>query len=293
MRSEDLELGRAYELAGTREARVIVTVLETSPEDRRRSKVRVRFESGVKRGEISLIWTGKILRPPDRPAPPRKKRPQRRTSPPPDDRPIVRGDVVTLEGTGDLLWTVANLDPDKREATIDGEPFGQRLTITKPLSQLRLRPPRLAPVDDVDDVFAPFEIVSTPPEAEFVPDDLAAIRRAQLAPETPRRALDVLLEDVLFSEACVREYGRTYAPKAPASKRLDYLRGEVLRRGFLVPDGSLRDGEYARIQVPGRFEFTLPTRPAAEHPVQVSELRPAPRRRRSQRRNKGARRDAA
>lgn len=274
-----MTVGETYALSGHR--RIKVTYLDTPPEVRAQRRVRVRFETGVTAGRVNDVPTVSIAGPWDRqtvPAPSRKPPAQR-----PSRGPRTRaraGDIVVLAQTGELAWTVVAIDEDAGEATIATEIFGQPDTRTAALDSLQVRVPE-----------PPLPAPSLPAPKAHASDasgETAEEAVARIRPVPPRRELDELMDDVLFTLACLEQYARRLCSCTPgvASER---LRDEVRRAGFILRDENAA-GECARIRVLGRFDIVLPHHPSPETPVHVDRLRLAARK---GRRGSGGHRRAA
>ena len=175
--------------------------------------------------------------------------------------PVV-GDVVLWQETGPVEWTVEALDADSAEATIKTVLFGRPATETVALDELEIRPEEVIDQEG--------EQLPTPrrqPEQRVV----QGVDRS-LAPEKPRRDLDVLMDDVLFSLGRVDAYRRRYAKTLTRLGALEKLRDEIRRRGHVIFGRQLPLDEFARIRVEGRFEFSLSRRPSADDPITVQWL---------------------
>lgn len=266
MRSHDIQVGHAYALA--RNDRVKVTVLGHKPNGR----VLVRFETGVKAGESTLLLSRSIARP---------------WGTKPTHRPFLAsssdlvaagwgaddddgeegrlevGDVVRLATSETPLeWTVASFETDER-VTITTAIFEQQHSRTVSVADLeRCRDRRAAPYV-VRPAFQPVE----PSRAPAISDEEV---RENLRPIAPRRELDEILDNVLFTTACVASYGRRYARGISPVDVSERLRDEISRRGFLLRD---HPGEYGRIRVLHRFDVVLHHRPSLENPVKIERLR--------------------
>jgi hypothetical protein len=276
-----MTVGETYALSGHR--RIKVTYLDTPPEVRAQRRVRVRFETGVTAGRVNDVPTVRIAGPWDRQAvPPSRKPPAQRPSRGP--RTVARrarpGDVVVLAQTGELAWTVVAIDEDAGEATIVTEIFGQPDTRTAALDSLQVRVPE-----------PPLPAPSLPAPKAHASDasgETAEEAVARIRPVTPRRELDELMDDVLFTLACLEQYARRLGSCTPGVAN-ERLRDEVRRAGFILRDENAA-GEYARIRVLGRFDIVLPHHPSPETPVHVDRLRLAARK---GRRGSGGHRRAA
>jgi len=130
-----MEPGRAYVLVGR--SRTKVTVLDTPPEVRRRARVRVRFESGLKAGEVSDLPSRRIAAAWDELHQPRKPLHPRRRPVAIERAPEV-GDQVTWTVTGTLTWTLDHLDERSGRATISGVIFDQPTRRTVSVEQLQV-----------------------------------------------------------------------------------------------------------------------------------------------------------
>jgi hypothetical protein len=262
--------GEAYRLEGHR--RTKVTVLDTPPELRRQARVRVRFESGIKAGEEGDLPSRRIVAPWEPTQQPRKKPAagSRRRSPTAKRSPQV-GDSVMWTETGTIVWTLEALDQKSGEATIRGLIFAQPKTRTVPVEQLELHveeQPQGGPSPFVEGILGGDDLDQARHDLES-PREPA---RASLRPEKPRRELEVLLENVLFSNACLDAYRRRYAGRLSGQALLNSLRDEILRSGFIMDGGLPRSGEYARLRVPKRFDVVLRTCPTADEPVTITGL---------------------
>jgi hypothetical protein len=267
MRSVDMRPGEVYVLHGYRKTKV--TVLETPPELRARARVRVRFESGIKKGELGELpsrrvaapWTGEDIRPTEV----RRSRARLAVV----DRGPRAGDLVTWVETAGLVWTLETLDEEAGLGTLTGAIFEQPMRRVVPLSTLRVhleepswqRPaevPRLGPT------------VSSRAELTRSADRFATTDH--LRPEKPRRVLDELLDDVLFTTECVQGYARRYASNASTAAATDLLREEIRRDGFIMAGGLPGWSEYARLRVLRRFDVILNTHPTADQPARITRL---------------------
>jgi hypothetical protein len=280
--------GEIYVLHGSR--RTKITVLDTPPELRRRARVRVRLESGIKAGEVTDVPSVRIV--PLRGAPKTPEEPSRprRTRPFAVERTPEVGDSVTWNETGPLVWSLDEFDEETGQATISGVIFEQPATRTVSIDQLQVcaedPKPFAAPIVEGPDN------PRTPPASR----DIGVQPTEHLRPITPRRALDELLDDVLFSPACLAAYGRRYAAGVSGAALNERLREEIRRKGFIMRRGLPGGDEYARLRVPRRFDVVLKARPTPESPVTVNELHfPAGSKKggRGQNRQAGRRRPAA
>ncbi len=284
--------GEAYRLEGHR--RIKVTVLDTPPELRRQARVRVRFESGVKAGDEGDLPSRRIVAPWEPTQQPRKRPAAgRRRRSPTDKRSPQVGDSVMWTETGTIVWTLEALDPKSGEATIRGLLFAQPKTRTVPIKQLELHveeQPQGGPSPFVEGILGGDDL----DHARHDLESQTGPARASLRPEKPRRELEVLLENVLFSNACLDAYRRRYAGRLSGQALLNSLRGEILRSGFIMDGGLPGSGEYARLRVPKRYDVVLRTCPTADEPVTITGLhfwaRPKARHRRKR---PGAQRRAA
>jgi len=283
MRSDDLRVGNPYALAGHRKRKV--TVLETPPELRRRARVRVRFENGVKAGEEGEVPTRRISAPWDGSSPSRSSR-SAKSALALVDRPPVIGDEVAWNGDRRTwIWTVEEIDESKEEATISTVMLERRTTQTVPVDQLAVRVdvPRSSPA--LDHLFEPPS--SDEPEkgsAESI-HEMRAWAAEHLRPERPRRQVEVLLDDIFFSSKCLSSYRKRYALRLSGTALSDHLTSLIRGSGSLL-FSKANAPEYARIRVPGHFDVVLRSAPTADNPVIVEHLSYFSRRR-SKGRSKG------
>lgn len=259
VRSQDMQPGQDYYLDGGRER--VVTVLETPPEVRSQAKVRVRFRNGVKAGEEALVPSRRIVAPlhgRESRAPRRQRARVIRF-----DGPAHPGDEALWRQTGDIVWTVESVTGDA--ATVTGQLFGKPVSKTVPMSELEVRPLVILPGSD-----APIVVRDRRPQDRADID--CATSREQFAPERPRRELDLLLDDVLFSPACLDGYRRSFARGMHGPGLAERLREEIRTRGYVVLGGAPGSGEYARLRVAHRFDVILLRKPSPEDPIKIERL---------------------
>ena len=254
-----MQPGEDYYLDGGRER--VVTVLDTPPEVRSRAKVRVRFRNGVKAGEEAEIPSRRIVASVKgrKPTAPRRQRARVVRF----DGPAQPGDEVLWSQTGDIVWIVESVTGD--EAVMTGELFGKPVSKTVPMSELEVRPLVIPPEPD-----AP--IVVRDRRTEDQPEIDSATLREQITPEHPRRDLDVLLDDILFSMACLDGYRRRLARGMHGRALLPHLREEIRTRGYVIWDVTPGSGEYARLRVERRFDVILLRKPSSEDPIKIEGL---------------------
>jgi hypothetical protein len=260
MRWQDMTPGEAYLLAT--DPSIKVTVLDTPDELRGRARVLVRFETGVTAGRVTDIPSRSIGAPWDRSrAPKRPPSKRRQVATPAPSRPARVGDSVTLADTGELLWTVKAIDEAQGTATIHTVIFDRPDIRTVELARLQVR---------LDPSRARARRPATSPRDE-PPVDAAAEAAERLRPIAPRRELDEIMDDVLFSDRCLKAYNRRLGAgqRGPAVER---LRAEVRRRGYLLYDTQPHAGEYARVRVDGRFDIVLARKPTPDAPVTIDAL---------------------
>jgi hypothetical protein len=248
-----------------------VTVLDTPPEVRREARVRVRYENGLLAGEVKDIPSRRVVAARGHPA----RTAERRSGTPGRTRRSVErgpevGDSVAWRKTREVLWTVQHVDRELDQATISGVIVGQARREIVPLDQLEVRPEDSGPFD----VPPTFLAVAPDERDSAVPRSLGSgvQPNESLRPEKPRRELDELMDDLHFSEGCLREYGRRLARGVPRRALIDHLREEVRRNGWLMEGGLPVSGEYARVRVERRFDIVLKVRPTPDHPVTVEGL---------------------
>lgn len=263
MRADDMIVGETYELSGTR--RLKVTVLETPPEIRAQRRVRVRFESGVKAGEITDVPSRSVERPWGRsPAPAKQPRAPRRPTVITLPGPPRVGETVVVADMGDFEWTVREVHDERDEVTVATTMFDRPQVLTVPIDSLRIRvEPARGSAPDLGHLPKVTRVATTAVD----PAQEAAER---LRPVAPRRELDELMEEILFSEACLRDYDRRLR-RVGAGSANERLREEVRRRGYIDFD-DIGPNEFGRIRVPRRFDIVLRARPTADDPVWITRL---------------------
>lgn len=286
VRSKDLIVGELYRLRIGSQA--IVRVLETPPEMTSRATVRVQFESGVKKGEISVVPSVRILepvRPELAPDPPAHRHRPRLVAP--SREPDV-GDDVTWAPSGALQWHVQAIDRNGA-ARIRTELFEQDTVRTVPLAELRV-----APLEPRETGGTP--LLSLLSEEQVTPVE-QTVQRVPDSPPTsdadvsgPRRPVDAFLDDLLFTAECLAFYRRRFAPTVPSRSVAEHLRDELREHGHLVRVRPANE-EYIRIRVAGRFDVVLPERPEYGQTLTVRSLR-LPKRSRQRRAPAGRRRAA-
>jgi hypothetical protein len=251
MRSKEMKIGCAYELKGRGYRKVII--LETPAEVRSKSRVRVRFENGVKAGTITDLPSRRIARPWREESKERSEQTEGQGEVPPVEpveRAVRTGDTVTLlrDETG-LLWTVEAIK--ENVASLRTEIFGRPSTRQVAVDQLQVqeKPQRrqvVHLVDDGADVGA----------RDGVLDEKRWVSQ-HLSPQQPKRDLERILDQLVFSQACLRIYGRRLAPHLKGQAVAEGLREEIRRKGFLMLGEEVPGSEYARLRVQGRFDVVL------------------------------------
>jgi hypothetical protein len=178
-----------------------------------------------------------------------------------------RGEVVELEGTDAIPWTVIDvlLNEDEGSATIRGEVFGQTQERTVPIPQLRPRSNPTVSTDQLDAMFADEGIAPLRWRTDETPTAPAPARVNPVRDIRPETIADRLV----LSETACRQYRQIgwCRPGAEESR----MRSEVRRKGVL---GKMRKRQgFARYVVPGRFEFVLPEDPTTvEGDLWVDEI---------------------
>ena len=266
-----MQPGRPYVLCGHR--RIKVTVLETPPELRRKARVRVRFESGVKAGEVADVPSRRIASPWGESKTRQQKTPRQSLAL--IERTPEVGDEVAWSGDRRTWrWTVDELNEKEGQATISTVMVEQKTTQTVPLDQLevRLEEPPSAP---------PFEAVLNELSRDGQPEDSGDSTAAldaeawvaeNLRPEKPRRAVDTMLDGILFSPGCLSAYRRRYALHLSGTALSEHLIDTIRGKGSVIFPESPETREYARIRVPGRFDVVLNSSPTGDEPVIVQRL---------------------
>jgi hypothetical protein len=198
---------------------------------------------------------------------------------------------VTWTGAGPLVWTLDGISEPDRAATIRGVILEQPQTRTVPLSELQI----YAVEPDAPESVAVPALVGVDGVTDGSPGCLADVRPhvEQLLPISPRREIDELLDDLLFSPGCLAEYGRRYARGVTGPALNDRLRDEIRRSGFVAHGHG---GVYASVRVLRRFDVVLRARPTPDEPIEIDALSFARRasgaRRKRKREPKRRRRDA-
>ncbi|HEX5592094.1 MAG TPA: hypothetical protein VFX35_01960 [Solirubrobacterales bacterium] len=265
MRSEDMKIGHAYQLGGRGYRKV--TVLETPSEVRSKARVRVRFENGVKAGTVSDLPSRRIARPwRDEQAQGQPRQPGNRSEAPPlpsIERPVRSGDTVRLLGDeSGLLWTVDAIRGEMASLRTDifGRPSARQVAVASlQVHHEPVRPQVIRLLDDDD---------------SDTGDRLDEERWAalHLRPERPKRDLDRILDQLVFSQACLGIYRRRLAPHLKGSAVAEGLREEIRRKGFLMRGEEVPGPEYARLRVWSRFDIVLDAPPLKDEAVMISWL---------------------
>jgi hypothetical protein len=240
-----------------------VTLLETPPDLRRRARARIRFETGIKRGEETEIACVRISEPWDGPAP-RRVSTQTRALPEYtiDHREPRPGDMVRWTKTAELIWEVSEVDRAEGSASINGEVLAQHQDHTVPIEELTVVH-RTAPTRSM----LPAVIL----EASPAPTSAQGSRtERELAPERPRRRLEEILDALLFTTECLAEYRRRCSPHTPTRDIADTLRQEIRTAGYIA---DATDGKSLRLRVDRRFEIVQFDVPNANDTVRVTKLR--------------------
>jgi hypothetical protein len=264
MRSSEMAVGEAYVLSGRANRKV--TVLETPAEVRSAARVRVRFENGVKAGEIAEIPSRRIARPLREEAPSGQARCQPiQPLPAVAERPARLGDTVTLsDDESGLRWTVTAIE--NGQARLRSEIFGRPATREVEIGRLQ-----------VYEESGRGQFVYLPGEEEAgVSVEDAALDEKQwvaehLSPKRPKRELDRILDQLVFSQECLRIYQRRLAPHLKGIEGVaDHLRQEIRHKGYLVRGEELRGSEYARLRVRKRFDIVLNSPSPPDEAVMVN-----------------------
>jgi hypothetical protein len=260
-----MKIGCAYELKGRGYRRV--TILETPAEVRGKARVRVRFENGVKAGTITDLPSRRIARPWREVPEERSEQPEGQggASPvEPVERPVRTGDTVTLlRDESGLLWTVEAIR--EQVASLRTEIFGRPSTRQVAVDQLQVyEKPRRQQVVHLVDV----------QDADAGAGDGALDEKRwvslHLSPQQPKRDLERILDQIVFSQGCLRIYGRRLAPHLKGQAVAESLREEIRRKGFLMRGEEVRRSEYARLRVQGRFDVVLNAPPGPDEAVIVN-----------------------
>jgi hypothetical protein len=243
----------------------VVTVLDTPPELRSRARVRVRYEDGVLTGTEKDVATRSIVAALTGPAAGLVQQPTVATSRPPVR--ILRdpevGDDVEWTQSGTAIWKLVRLEA--QIATIKTVLMGTPQTAQAPVSELVLAQEQ--PREQVGHLAG----LSDTRDARRAPAPTVPAS-SLLAPIKPRRELDQLLDDVLFTQRCVEQYTRRSGGGPGGLDALDRLRSELRLRGYLIDPPQGHGNEYRRIRVDGRFDVILRQRPTPEQPITIDTL---------------------
>jgi hypothetical protein len=260
-----MKVGGVYALAGR--ANKKVTVLETPAELRRKARVRVRFENGVKVGTIAELPSRRIARPWRDEPKKHCERPESQGSESPlepVERAACNGDTVTLRGdeTG-LLWTVERIEAHL--ASLRTEIFDRPSTRQVNVDQLQVyeqsrRGQLVHLVSDQD---------SGAGAGVGVLDEKQWAAQ-HLSPQQPKRELERILDQLVFSQGCLRIYRRRLAPHLKGQAVSERLREEIRRKGYLLRGEELPGAEYARLRVRGRSDVVLDALPPPDEAVLVN-----------------------
>lgn len=259
-----MKIGHAYQLKGRGYRKV--TVLETPSEVRSMARVRVRFENGVKAGTVTDLPSRRIDRLwRDEQAQERRERPgiQGNAPLPSIKRPIRSGDTVKLLGDeSGLLWTVEAIRGQTASlgTTIFGRPSARQVAIAD--LQVHHEPARPQVIRLLDND-------KSETEDRLDKERWAALN---LRPEQPKRDLDRILDQLVFTQACLGIYRRRLAPSLKGSSVAEELREEIRRKGFLMQGDEVPGPEYARLRVWGRFDIVLKALPIKDEAVMIDRL---------------------
>jgi len=138
--------------------------------------------------------------------------------------PLRAGERVTWTSTGPLIWSLESVDEDTGTATLQGVLFEKVATQTAPLDELRVY---LEPAPrDLADSHPPSSVLQDRPTT-FSASESSQPCENPLRPERSRRRLEEILDELLFSDRCLREYGRRYAPSTRRQSLSEALRQEI------------------------------------------------------------------
>lgn len=259
MRASDIKPGQQYTFERTAGRRLLVTVLPTPPEVRRKGRFLVRFEEGVLRGQVSEQLPRFIVAPASgasilnstvtRIAP-------RAITVPSAWPPNVSDPVTWPTRTAALRWHVSAVDMEDGSATIAGRVLEMHQEHTVPLAELE--PVGIVAVSNVSST-RPGRRPTAPPSRELP----LATERDERSPL--QRAADRLE----FTPECLRQYQRDFEPRVPWPEISARLRREIRNQGRLRRRGR----EYLRIRT-RRFDVVVPRRPSDERPCVVERLLP-------------------
>lgn len=139
-----------------------------------------------------------------------------------------QGEVVELEGTDAIPWTVVDvlLDEDEGSATIRGEVFGQTQERTVPIPQLRPRSTPTVSTDQLDAMFADEGIAPLHWRTDETPTASTPARVDPVHDIRPETVADRLV----LSEAACRQYRQIGWCRPDAEE--NRLRSRSVERGF-------------------------------------------------------------
>lgn len=264
VRSNEMEIGRTYILLGRANRKV--TVLETPAELRSAARVRVRFENGVKADAIAEIPSRRIARP-WREEEAVNNRPRRQVSQPVPvvaERPARAGDTVTVRGDeSGLQWTVEAIDGER--ATLRSKIFGRPSTRKATIAQLQVHE------EPGRGQLVYFSGEKDAQAGGDVEHDEMRWAAEHLSPQRPKRDLDRILDQLVFSQGCLRIYRRRLAPDLKGEEAVaERLRQEIRHKGYLVRGEELPGPERARLRVRRRFDIVLNSLPPPDEAVMVN-----------------------
>ncbi len=229
----------------------------------RRAYVRVRFESGMVRGEtreipsvnIVAAWAARF-RPQPVATPSRPRR-----VPLPGPWPPEKGQSVHWASTGDIAWRVDRVDGGLYE--ISGTLFTLRQRREVPLEELR------PAVVEVEDRPAPARIDLPEEDEDQTADEIRAETPAATSEPVADDVVARLVADLVFSERAIAQYARLVKRGVPREELSDRLRAELLEHG--QPKRIYRERlnsrrrrrlGYLRIRVRGRFDVEIADSPS-------------------------------
>jgi hypothetical protein len=267
MRAHEMKPGEEYALSRPRTGRPVrVTVLETPDEVRRRARVRVRFEQGVSTGKVRDVLSRNIFslwskrhepRPPKR-APVAREIEELPWPPAPDSE-------VLWTQTGEIRWTVREIDPEGGRAVLGGTLLSRKQETEAALAELSPAPP--VP-DHPAQSGRP-----TRSSARTEPLSAEAKRRGQAARRSAPDSsdpLEGLIDRLIFTPECLERYRQRFARRAGPGTASERLRRELLESGRLIRPHKRTPNEYLRVRVPKRFDVVLYESPAEAECVFVN-----------------------
>lgn len=164
------------------------------------------------------------------------------------------GEEVTLAVTGEIRWTVEEVDLHEEKAVVRSPLFGGEQVRTEPI--VRLRPTNKPPSsEELDEWFGEGDT------ERYVPDPPAASDQTSTstAPTSASILPDAIADRLVFSDGACAQY-RKLEPRCRRGDEQKRMRSEVSRHGRLGRTRHRRG--VVRYVVPRRFEFGVDEDPS-------------------------------